>query len=69
MKHKKNKVPKKQQGGWMDILNMYNPSLLANSQNLTSSYASKYTAPQGNDPLQKAIYDQSQQILPMIGPM
>jgi hypothetical protein len=69
MKHKKNKVPKKQQGGWMDVLNMYNPSLLANSQNLTSSYASKYTAPQGSDPLQKAIYDQSQQILPMIGPM
>lgn len=69
MKKKVNKVPKKQQGGWMDILNMYNPSLLANSQNLTSSYASKYTAPQGNDPLQKAIYDQSQQILPMIGPM
>jgi hypothetical protein len=69
MKHKKNKVPKKQQGGWMDVLNMYNPSLLTNSQNLTSSYASKYTAPQGSDPLQKAIYDQSQQILPMIGPM
>ena len=94
MKNKKNNIQKKQQGGWMDIINMYNPDLMNSVNPIMGSFSNAYQAPVAPDKpknsfwastnrkrseqyaadmhkynAQKATYDQSQQILPMLGPM
>ena len=94
MKNKKNSIQKKQQGGWMDIINMYNPDLMNSVNPIMGLFSNTYQAPVAPDKpknsfwastnrkrseqyaadmhkynAQKATYDQSQQILPMLGPM
>lgn len=94
MEKKVNKVPKKQQGGWMDVINQFNPQMMNNINPLLSSFSNAYQAPVApakpkasfwqNTNMKRAhqyavdlkkynaekeIYDQSQQILPLLGPM